>query len=238
MGCPGLGRDVVGAWGPTGLGLPQTATALFEADREALGLGRYESLLHLRYQRSLDLREKRPGFDGPREAKKRRRGGGRDERQGAILTPRDKGFPYDAGFARYATADPVHRLFFEGRSRKQTYRVRRIRSTGARDDWSVRDGPPGAGRSAAAGQVDRSYTFGMKTAISLPDGIFREAERLARRLKKSRSQLYQEAVAEYVARHAPEAITEAMNDLAAKVDTRLEPFSSRAARRVLERSEW
>jgi predicted transcriptional regulator len=78
----------------------------------------------------------------------------------------------------------------------------------------------------------------MKTAISLPDGIFREAERLARRLKKSRSQLYQEAVAEYVARHEPEAITEAMNDLAAKVDTRLDPFSSRAAGRVLERSEW
>jgi predicted transcriptional regulator len=78
----------------------------------------------------------------------------------------------------------------------------------------------------------------MKTAISLPDGIFREAERLAKRLKKSRSVLYQEAVAEYVARHEPEAITEAMNELAAQVDTRLEPFSSNAARRVLKRSEW
>lgn len=78
----------------------------------------------------------------------------------------------------------------------------------------------------------------MKTAISLPDEIFREAERLARRLKKSRSELYQEAVAEYVARHEPEAITEAMNHLAAQVDTRLDQFSSKAARRVLERSEW
>ena len=78
----------------------------------------------------------------------------------------------------------------------------------------------------------------MKTAISLPDGIFREAERLAKRLKKSRSVLYQEAVAEYVARHEPEAITEAMNELATQVDTRLEPFSSNAARRVLKRSEW
>jgi hypothetical protein len=97
---------------------------------------------------------------------------------------------------------------------------------------------PGAGRSAVAGLVTCGYTSGMKTAISLPDAIFREAERLARRLKKSRSELYQEAVAEYVARHEPEAITEAMNDLAAKVDTRLAPFSSRAARRVLERSEW
>ena len=78
----------------------------------------------------------------------------------------------------------------------------------------------------------------MKTAISLPDGIFREAERLARRLKKSRSELYQEAVAEYVARHEPEAITVAMNDVAAQVNTKLDPFVSSAARQLLERSEW
>ena len=84
----------------------------------------------------------------------------------------------------------------------------------------------------------RGYTSGMKTAISLPDAIFRDAERLARRLKKSRSRLYQEAVAEYLARHDPEAITEAMNRLAAEVDTQLDPFSSAVASRVLGRSEW
>jgi antitoxin MazE6 len=78
----------------------------------------------------------------------------------------------------------------------------------------------------------------MKTAISLPDAIFREAERLARRLKKSRSQLYQEAVAEYVARHEPEAITESMDRLARELDTRPDEFTSAAARRVLGRSEW
>jgi predicted transcriptional regulator len=78
----------------------------------------------------------------------------------------------------------------------------------------------------------------MKTAISLPDDIFRDAERLAKRLKKSRSRLYMEAVAEYVARHEPEAITEAMNQVAAKVDTGLGEFARSAARRVLGRSEW
>jgi len=52
---------------------PDETTALLEADREALGLGRYEYLLHLMYQRSLELREKPPGFDAPdaRGAKKR-----------------------------------------------------------------------------------------------------------------------------------------------------------------------
>ncbi len=78
----------------------------------------------------------------------------------------------------------------------------------------------------------------MKTAISLPDEVFRDAERLARRLKKTRSELYKEAVAEYVARHEPEAITEAMDRLAAEEDTRPDEFTSAAARRVLERSEW
>ncbi|HEU4382062.1 MAG TPA: hypothetical protein VFR85_01065 [Anaeromyxobacteraceae bacterium] len=78
----------------------------------------------------------------------------------------------------------------------------------------------------------------MKTAISLPDALFRDAERLAKRLKKPRSQLYQEAVAEYLARHEPEAITETMNRLAAEVDTRLDEFTSAAARRLLGRSEW
>jgi len=78
----------------------------------------------------------------------------------------------------------------------------------------------------------------MKTAISLPDAVFRDAERLARRLKKSRSNLYTEAVAEYVARHEPEAVTEALNQLAKKIDAGPDEFASAAARRVLERSEW
>ncbi|HPS77196.1 MAG TPA: hypothetical protein PLS53_03470 [Thermoanaerobaculaceae bacterium] len=51
----------------------------------------------------------------------------------------------------------------------------------------------------------------MKAAISIPDSIFREAERFARESRKSRSQLFSEAVAEYLARHTPDAVTEAMN---------------------------
>jgi metal-responsive CopG/Arc/MetJ family transcriptional regulator len=78
----------------------------------------------------------------------------------------------------------------------------------------------------------------MKTAISLPEAVFRDAERLARRLNKSRSELYREAVAEYVARHEPEAITEAMDAVAREVETAPDAFASAAALRVLERSEW
>ena len=78
----------------------------------------------------------------------------------------------------------------------------------------------------------------MKTAVSIPDAVYVNAERLARRLGKSRSQLYSEAVAEYVARHDPAAITEAMDKVCAEVDSRPDPALAAAARRVLERSEW
>jgi hypothetical protein len=49
----------------TYFGLPEAATALLESDRKALGMERYEYLLHVLYQRSLDIREKGPGFDVP-----------------------------------------------------------------------------------------------------------------------------------------------------------------------------
>src|SRR5207302_10510760 len=53
------------------------------------------------------------------------------------------------------------------------------------------------------------YTPGMKTAISIPDDVYAEVERLARRLNRSRSRLYADAAREYVARHDPDAVTDA-----------------------------
>jgi metal-responsive CopG/Arc/MetJ family transcriptional regulator len=78
----------------------------------------------------------------------------------------------------------------------------------------------------------------MKTAISIPDDVFQEAEQYARRAKKSRSKLYSEALAEYLARHAPDALTEAMNKVCAEVDQAPDPFVTSAGRRMLERTEW
>lgn len=76
----------------------------------------------------------------------------------------------------------------------------------------------------------------MKTAISLPDGLFKEAERLARRQRKSRSRLYAEAIAEYVARHDPDWITQRLNEVAAAVDTSLPPDIAAASYEVLKRN--
>ena len=83
-----------------------------------------------------------------------------------------------------------------------------------------------------------SYTTGMKTAISLPDDLFEGAERLARRTKKSRSRLFRDALREYLARHTPDHVTEAMDKALAEIGPTEDPFVSASARRILERSEW
>jgi metal-responsive CopG/Arc/MetJ family transcriptional regulator len=78
----------------------------------------------------------------------------------------------------------------------------------------------------------------MKTAISLPDDVFHAAERHARRTRKSRSQLYAEALEEYLMRHTPDEITEAMNQVVDQVGASTDPFVAGAARNSLERTEW
>lgn len=78
----------------------------------------------------------------------------------------------------------------------------------------------------------------MKTAISIPDDIFKVAERLARRTKKSRSQLFSDAVREYVARHASDDITDAMDRVCAEADPQADRFTASASSRILKRGEW
>ena len=78
----------------------------------------------------------------------------------------------------------------------------------------------------------------MKTAVSIPDEVYEGAERLARRSKSSRSRLYSAALREYLARHAPDEVTEAMNRACAEVGEAEDSFVTSAARHILERSEW
>ena len=77
----------------------------------------------------------------------------------------------------------------------------------------------------------------MKTAISIPEEVFAEAERLARRLGKSRSQLYTDAIRQYLDTHDPEGIIERLNRLADEM-TRDDGVTTEFARRVLQRVEW
>jgi len=54
-------------------GLPDAASALLERDRLQLGMERYEYLVHVLFQRSLELRQRGIGFDAPDTAPEIRR---------------------------------------------------------------------------------------------------------------------------------------------------------------------
>ena len=82
------------------------------------------------------------------------------------------------------------------------------------------------------------YTRSMKTAVSIPDDLFKGAERLAKRSRKSRSRLFSEALKEYLARHSPDEVTEAMNKACAELKSASDLFVASASRRTLERTDW
>jgi predicted transcriptional regulator len=78
----------------------------------------------------------------------------------------------------------------------------------------------------------------MKTAVSVPDGVFEKVERLARRTHRSRSRIYSDALREYVARHAADEVTEAMNRVCEEVGDGHDEFVAAAGQQVMERTEW
>jgi metal-responsive CopG/Arc/MetJ family transcriptional regulator len=80
----------------------------------------------------------------------------------------------------------------------------------------------------------------MKTAVSVPNDVFQQVERLAKRAGRSRSEVYSAALREYVARHAPDEVTETLNHTMDQLgdDASLDPFVRQGSRRTLDAAEW
>ena len=79
----------------------------------------------------------------------------------------------------------------------------------------------------------------MKTAISIPDEVFREAERTAKRLGVSRSELFTRAMRDFLGVRRDKAITAAYDEAFADGDEGEDAqFRREAARRALSRVEW
>jgi ABC-type transporter Mla subunit MlaD len=78
----------------------------------------------------------------------------------------------------------------------------------------------------------------MKTAVSIPDDLFEDAERLAGKLQTSRSQLYARALSEFVARHDDDHLTATINKVVDEVGAEIDDFTHQAARQALRRVEW
>ena len=78
----------------------------------------------------------------------------------------------------------------------------------------------------------------MKTAVSLPDDLFREAESLASRLGLSRSGLYAAALEEFLSRHRAKRVSERLDAVYSLEASKLDPVVAGAQRKALKRSDW
>ena len=78
----------------------------------------------------------------------------------------------------------------------------------------------------------------MKTAVSLPDELFREGEQTARHLRMSRSQLYATALREFLERRQGNSVTERLNEVYSRTSSEVDEGLYRAQLATLEPEEW
>lgn len=78
----------------------------------------------------------------------------------------------------------------------------------------------------------------MKTAISIPDTIFEQAEAVAKELQMSRSELYTTALREFISEKQSAHITERLNEVYEAASSSLDPALVRLQASSLPREEW
>lgn len=80
----------------------------------------------------------------------------------------------------------------------------------------------------------------MKTAISIPDTLFDAAERLAKRLGVSRSELYQRAVVSFIEKHRAEGVTESLDALyeSEGISSGLDPVIEHLQGASIAKEDW
>jgi metal-responsive CopG/Arc/MetJ family transcriptional regulator len=78
----------------------------------------------------------------------------------------------------------------------------------------------------------------MKVAISVPDPVFSAAEKLAHRLRISRSQLYAQAIEEYLGSRQDSLVTERLNAVYAAEQDPIDPALVSAQFGVIGREAW
>jgi hypothetical protein len=84
----------------------------------------------------------------------------------------------------------------------------------------------------------QGYTLSMKTAISIPDKVFRSADSLAKRLGLSRSQLYSTAITEYLSKHQGKQVTDRLNAIYSEEDSSISPSLIILQAKSLAHEEW
>lgn len=78
----------------------------------------------------------------------------------------------------------------------------------------------------------------MKTAVSVPNPVYEQAESLAERTGRSRSEIYSTALREYLARHDIAVVTEAVDLVVDGIGAEVDTFAVDAGRRQLRDTDW
>jgi len=78
----------------------------------------------------------------------------------------------------------------------------------------------------------------MKTAVSVPDDLFHQAEAAARRLKMSRSKLFATALSEFLERQQSNAVTDRLNEVYSHRRAKLDSVLHRAQLKSLDKDSW
>lgn len=78
----------------------------------------------------------------------------------------------------------------------------------------------------------------MKTEVTIPDPVFAAAERLAKRERISRSDLYAKALRDYVKPREANGITRKLNRVYARQPSRLDPSIERMQSEAIGEDRW
>ncbi|XDD49683.1 ChpI protein [Leptospira sp. WS92.C1] len=82
----------------------------------------------------------------------------------------------------------------------------------------------------------------MKTAISIPDELFKTAEKTAKKLGIPRSQLFAKALEEFIQSHSKESITEKLNKVysskSKETKNNIADLSVESLRKSLKNDSW
>ena len=73
----------------------------------------------------------------------------------------------------------------------------------------------------------------MKTAVSLPDKLFKQAEKTAAKLGIPRSQLFAQALEEFIEHHRSDYVTEKLNEIYSKENSKIDSSLMKMQEKVL-----
>ena len=80
----------------------------------------------------------------------------------------------------------------------------------------------------------------MKTAVSLPERLYKDAEKAAKSLGIPRSQLFAKALEEYISHHKRDRVTEKLNEIYknSTIETNIEEASLESIRELTKNDAW